>query len=126
MPNCYYQNSYTAQCEICDEGYALDEHKLVCSRIIPNCKSYETAFECKKCEKGYILDIDLTFGQRRVNCVQEPNNIANCKKEGSVTFLQFPLLIETSITGCIKCKNSYSTGNQCVDYSTDAQLNCKE
>ena len=59
IQNCFYQNSYTNQCEICAKGYELDEKKLVCSRIIPNCKDYKSAYECEKCEKNYIKSMSL-------------------------------------------------------------------
>ena len=59
IQNCFYQNSYTGQCEICDEGYAIDELNLVCSRIIDHCEEYDSSFECKKCEKNYIRSIDM-------------------------------------------------------------------
>lgn len=59
IQNCLYQNSYTAQCEVCNTGYALDEHKIVCSRIIDHCEEYDTSFACAKCEKDYIKSISL-------------------------------------------------------------------
>lgn len=54
IQNCFYQNSYTGQCDLCEEGYSLDTNKLVCSRIIQNCKNYRSAYECEKCDKDFI------------------------------------------------------------------------
>lgn len=88
---------------------------MVCSRLIDNCKVYETSFECYKCNDGYVEKIELDKSHYQVNCM-EKNDISNCKEYGALTYLN--LNYHTMIVnGCTKCKNRYTTGSDCEEYN---------
>ena len=70
--NCYYINSKTGFCEVCEEGYFLTEGNSRCINI-ENC--YESIFGlCIQCKHGYYLN------KRESICLKVENSFYYCKQ----------------------------------------------
>ena len=124
LKNCEKINSKTGLCDLCKEGYFLDNGDKKCSNI-QNC--YESMFgKCIKCNNGFYLNI------KENNCKSQTGSLLYCKEsfddeicdtcdddfffdeKGVCTNVKY---CSESYLGCQKCiKNYYLTkdGGACT------------